>query len=56
MAFEFLHRHLPDGDDQPEIPRIPPVKEPDPDVPEFDKETDDVIVPLKNAALEDQPK
>jgi len=47
MGFDSTVKHLPEGDDEP---RIPPTKEPDPDVPEPDKEACHVAPLLKKTA------
>ncbi len=54
MALQLFRKHLPEGDDEPRTPRVPPVKEPDPDVPEPDQE-DGIVFPIKNMVPGSKP-
>jgi hypothetical protein len=40
-------RRPPDEDEGPKTPRPPGVKEPEPDIPEPDEETGDLVIPVQ---------
>ncbi len=50
-VIEELRKHPPDDDEEPKGPRVPPTKEPEPDVPEPDDETRDLVKPVKTYFL-----